>query len=69
VALHEGTSRPSILLADETTAALDKVRGRAVMELFRNVAREQQAAVLVVTHDHRTLDLFDGLLSGLTPNA
>jgi len=52
-------NRPSIVLADEPTAALDKVRGRAVMELFRRVAHEQQAAVLVVTHDHRTLDLFD----------
>lgn len=52
-------NRPSIVLADEPTAALDKTRGRAVMELFRRVAHEQQAAVLVVTHDHRTLDLFD----------
>jgi putative ABC transport system ATP-binding protein len=52
-------NRPSIVLADEPTAALDKARGRAVMELFRRVAHEQQAAVLVVTHDHRTLDVFD----------
>jgi putative ABC transport system ATP-binding protein len=29
------------------------------MELFRRVAHEQGAAVLVVTHDHRTLDIFD----------
>lgn len=52
-------NRPSIVLADEPTAALDKARGRAIMELFRRVAHEQQAAVLVVTHDHRTLDVFD----------
>jgi putative ABC transport system ATP-binding protein len=52
-------NRPSLLLADEPTAALDSVRGRAVMELFRRVSREQGAAVLVVTHDHRTLDVFD----------
>jgi putative ABC transport system ATP-binding protein len=52
-------NRPSIVLADEPTAALDKTRGRAVMDLFRRVAHEQHAAVLVVTHDHRTLDLFD----------
>jgi putative ABC transport system ATP-binding protein len=31
------------------------------MELFQRVAREQGAAVLVVTHDHRTLDVFDEL--------
>lgn len=50
---------PALILADEPTAALDKVRGRAVMELLRRVAHEQGAAVLVVTHDHRALDLFD----------
>ncbi len=54
-------NRPSLVLADEPTAALDGVRGRAVMELFRRVAHEQGAAVLVVTHDHRALDLFDEL--------
>jgi putative ABC transport system ATP-binding protein len=54
-------NRPSLVLADEPTAALDKARGRAVMELFRRVARDQGTAVLVVTHDHRTLDVFDRL--------
>ena len=29
------------------------------MELFVKVAHEQQAAVIVVTHDHRSLDVFD----------
>jgi len=49
---------PSVLLADEPTAALDSHRGRQVMELFR-VARQHGAGVIVVTHDHRTLDVFD----------
>jgi putative ABC transport system ATP-binding protein len=31
------------------------------MELLRRVAREHGAAVLVVTHDHRALDVFDFL--------
>jgi putative ABC transport system ATP-binding protein len=52
-------NRPSLILADEPTAALDKARGRTVMELFARVAHEQGAAVLVVTHDQRALDLFD----------
>jgi putative ABC transport system ATP-binding protein len=52
-------NRPSLLLADEPTAALDSVRGRQVMELFRNVAHEQNTGVIVVTHDHRALDVFD----------
>lgn len=50
---------PPLILADEPTAALDSHRGRSVMELFRKVAKEQGTAVLVVTHDHRTLDVFD----------
>jgi putative ABC transport system ATP-binding protein len=29
------------------------------MELFRKVAHEQNAGVIVVTHDHRALDIFD----------
>jgi len=32
---------------------------RQVMELFRKVAHEQNAGVIVVTHDHRALDVFD----------
>ncbi len=52
-------NRPSVVLADEPTAALDGHRGRQVMELFAKVAHEQGAAVIVVTHDHRSLDVFD----------
>jgi len=55
-------NRPSMILADEPTAALDSVRGRQVMELFRKVAHEQNAGVIVVTHDHRALDVFDRTL-------
>lgn len=49
--------QPSLLLADEPTASLDKELGRRVMELLRTAATERGAAVLVVTHDHRSLDL------------
>lgn len=52
-------NRPSVILADEPTAALDSHRGRQVMELFAQVAHDQQAGVIVVTHDHRSLDVFD----------
>jgi len=50
---------PSVILADEPTAALDSQRGRQVMELFRQAAHERGSAVIVVTHDHRALDVFD----------
>ena len=52
-------NHPSVLLADEPTAALDSHRGRQVMELFHDVAIQHGAGVIVVTHDHRTLDVFD----------
>src|SRR4029079_18466244 len=54
-------NEPSVILADEPTAALDKERGRQVMELFRDVVREHAAGVIVVTHDERALDVFDTL--------
>ncbi len=54
-------NEPSVILADEPTAALDKERGRQVMELFRDVVREHSAGVIVVTHDERALDVFDTL--------
>lgn len=50
---------PPLILADEPTAALDSVRGRQVMELFRRIALAQGGAVAVVTHDARSIDLFD----------
>jgi putative ABC transport system ATP-binding protein len=55
-------NQPSLILADEPTAALDSHRGRQVMELFRQVAHERGTGVLVVTHDHRSLDVFDRTL-------
>ncbi|MBI5572326.1 MAG: ABC transporter ATP-binding protein [Desulfomonile tiedjei] len=55
-------NRPRLVLADEPTAALDSVRGRQVMELFRSVAHEHGTTVLVATHDHRALDVFDRIL-------
>ncbi|MFA7388760.1 MAG: ABC transporter ATP-binding protein [Thiohalobacteraceae bacterium] len=52
-------NRPRIILADEPTAALDSQRARIVMELLRKVAREQQAAILAVTHDEKVFEHFD----------
>lgn len=50
---------PAVILADEPTAALDTERGKAVMNLLRQLGREQHAAVIVVTHDERMIAGFD----------
>lgn len=55
-------AHPRLLLADEPTAALDGATGREVVELLRRLAREQECAVLMVTHDARILDVADRLL-------
>jgi putative ABC transport system ATP-binding protein len=46
---------PSVILADEPTAALDGDNGRAIMKILAEIAREPQRAVLIVTHDPRLL--------------
>ena len=50
---------PSVVLADEPTAALDGENGHAVMALLARIAKEQQRSVLAVTHDPRTLGYAD----------
>jgi len=44
-------ANPSLLLADEPTGNLDQKTGGMVIELMFNLARQQKAAVIFVTHD------------------
>lgn len=60
---------PKILLADEPTGALDSTTGKQVMELFRQINKEQGTTVIIVTHDpgigasmNRCIRIFDGLI-------
>ncbi|EED31762.1 macrolide export ATP-binding/permease protein MacB [gamma proteobacterium NOR5-3] len=55
-------NHPSVILADEPTASLDKHSGRAVVDLLQELAREDGAAVVLVTHDNRILDVADRIL-------
>ncbi len=52
-------NKPKIVLADEPTAALDSERAGIVMDLLRKVAIDQQAAIVVVTHDEKIYDRLD----------
>jgi len=50
---------PQLIMADEPTASLDAHSGHAVMELLRNLAKEEHCTVLIVTHDPRIRDIAD----------
>ena len=54
---------PKLLLADEPTSALDSVTGREIVSLLRQLAKEQNCSVLMVTHDPRISDMADRILN------
>ena len=54
---------PSVILADEPTAALDAQNGRAVMSVLAQIARDPARGVLVVTHDPRIVEFADRIVS------
>ncbi|WP_454489583.1 ABC transporter ATP-binding protein [Chitinophaga lutea] len=49
---------PELVLADEPTASLDDHHCAAVAALLADQAREQQTALVIVTHDSRLKDIF-----------
>jgi putative ABC transport system ATP-binding protein len=55
------SSEPSLILADEPTGSLDTRRGREVLELLSEIARDQQVAVLLVTHDPQAAAVADSV--------
>jgi lipoprotein-releasing system ATP-binding protein len=62
---------PSLLLADEPTGNLDSKSGQMVFDLLRNMSRERNLSVVMVTHNQvlakamdRCLTLKDGVLNG-----
>jgi putative ABC transport system ATP-binding protein len=63
-------TRPSIILADEPTGALDTTSGNEVLKLFQEL-NDQGITVIMVTHDmevasraRRRIQLRDGLVIG-----
>jgi len=62
-------TRPSILLADEPTGALDQKTGAQVMQLFEDLNKEG-STIIMITHDEhiarhakRVVKILDGYLS------
>jgi putative ABC transport system ATP-binding protein len=56
-------NRPKVVLADEPTAALDKVSGREVVEMLKELCQQEGCTVLLVTHDSRILDVADRIVN------
>lgn len=53
------TGEPRIVLADEPTGNLDSARSREIVALLREISREQDTGVLLVTHDAEAASLAD----------
>jgi ABC-type lipoprotein export system ATPase subunit len=51
-------NKPVLILADEPTSALDDVNCRQVITLLENHAKEENATLVIVTHDQRLKDIF-----------
>jgi putative ABC transport system ATP-binding protein len=55
-------TNPSVVLADEPTAALDGDNGRAILKILADSAHDGGQAVLVVTHDPRIVPFADRII-------
>ena len=51
-------NKPLLILADEPTSALDDDNCNQVIELLQTQAAEENASLLIVTHDQRLKDIF-----------
>jgi putative ABC transport system ATP-binding protein len=52
-------NNPSLLLADEPTAALDFKNGRVILEMLRECCRKHECGVVIVSHDSRACEFVD----------
>jgi lipoprotein-releasing system ATP-binding protein len=64
-------NKPELILADEPTGSLDRVAAEKVLDLMREVNREDKATFLICTHDEhvaarctRRITLKDGSVEG-----
>jgi putative ABC transport system ATP-binding protein len=53
---------PALILADEPTANLDSKIGHEIMRLLRQIAKEEDRSVVIVSHDQRIKDIADRVL-------
>jgi len=60
---------PDVILADEPTGSLDSKTGEDIMDLFKQLNKEENRTIVIVTHDHgvshlcqRKVMLHDGII-------
>jgi lipoprotein-releasing system ATP-binding protein len=63
-------NQPSLILADEPTGNLDRASAEQVLDLMREINREEASTFLICTHDEhvaarcsRCITLVDGCVS------
>ena len=54
--------QPKILLADEPTGNLDSKTGSGIMEILRNLNKQQGLTIVMVTHDRNIAEQADGTM-------
>jgi putative ABC transport system ATP-binding protein len=55
--------RPTLLLCDEPTGALDFATGRVVLEVLERTNRELRSATVIITHNASIADMGDRVIS------
>lgn len=56
-------NQPSLILADEPTAALDRASSAEVLSMMQHLVQERGGTLLMVTHDSRVLEIADTVIS------
>jgi putative ABC transport system ATP-binding protein len=55
-------NNPSIVLADEPTGNLDEKTGIEIIDLLRQLNRENNVTIISATHDHKMVDVSDRIV-------
>ena len=55
-------SKPRLVLADEPTANLDSVTGHSIIELMKELNKQNETTFIFSTHDQRVIDQADRII-------